>query len=199
MVSRVWLIGSTALRRRSAAMKLTVPDRGPESHGTGERGRYACGPAGIGAEPGRRDARGQGHRGPARRAAGDALGGRRGSAPDPRRDVEVRAGDAERQLVHVGLAEHDGAGIEQFLAATGAFAVGTGAAPRPACRPSSAGRGVLMLSFTTIGRPASGPSVAPAARSSSTRVAASSAPAALRVMNTFSVFSCSARASSVST
>ena len=81
---------------------------------------------------------------------------------------------------------------------TGAFAVGR--ARSKAGVPPVVGRSrVLMLSLTTIGSPASGPSGFPAARSLSTRVAAASAPAALSVMNTFSVFSCSARASNAST
>ncbi len=97
-----------------APLRAAIAHRRTQPDDAAQRRRHARRAAGVGAQTGRHDARGDGRRGAARRTAGDAravvgvlhrAGKRR----------EIGAGDAEGQLVQVGLADDDGAGIEQLL------------------------------------------------------------------------------------
>ena len=97
-----------------AALRSAVADRGTQTDGAGQRGGNAGRAAGVAAEPGGDDAGGDRRRGAAGGAAGNArhvmrilhrAGERRG----------IGRGDAEGKLVQIGLADHDGAGIDQLL------------------------------------------------------------------------------------
>jgi len=82
--------------------------------------------------------------------------------------------------MHIGLADDDGAGIQQFLQRWR-----IPGRPRILQRrraPDVGMSAVLMLSLTTIGRPARAPVVSPL----STRPAAASAPSLFRTMNALS-------------
>jgi hypothetical protein len=97
--------------RRDALLRV-APERRPQAADAVERGRDAHRASGVGAEPGRGHPRGDGVAGAARGAPRDARGivGVAGGA-----ERRVVAGDAEGELVHVGLAEHDRARADQRL------------------------------------------------------------------------------------
>ena len=97
-----------------APFAAAVAHRGPQPGDAAERGGNAHRAARVRAQAGRRDARGHRRAGAAGRAAGDAVAVVRvvGEAGE-RREVGRRG--AEGQLMHVGLAHHDGAGVQQPL------------------------------------------------------------------------------------
>ena len=140
-----------------------------------ERGRYATGAGGVGADADVRDAERHRDRRPGARPAGDALGERR--VPDR----AVRAADADEpggELVEVGLAEHHGARVDQRLDRR---ARSTAAGPgRPAGSVAYDGHAAVvgspatsMLSLTATVTPASGSTAPAASRASTARAAAS--------------------------
>ena len=105
------------MRDRRDAVLAVAAERRPQSRATRQAGGNAHRAAGIAAETAGREPRGDGSTGPARAAAGDPRAVVWIARPDRLRREErlVVARDAERQLVHVGLAENDRAGVEQSL------------------------------------------------------------------------------------
>ena len=103
------------MRNRRDARTVIAAHRRPKAHGAIERGRQANGGARVGAERGRHQARAHRRAAARGRAPGDAfgvIGVARTRAP--RAGIgRVVAGHAERQFMHVGLADDDGAGFAQ--------------------------------------------------------------------------------------
>ena len=123
-----------------------------------ERGGLADRAAGVGADRPGRQAAGDG-RGRAARGAAGHPPAVPGVEHRPVGGVLVRG--AHRELVHVGLAEHPGAGVAR-AAAPRSRCRAAGSPRGSASRPWSATPSVQKMSLTATGTPPSGPSPLPA-------------------------------------
>ena len=125
-----------------------------EAGDAAKRRRDAHRAAGIGADAARGEPRGDRDAGAAARAAGDA---RRIVGIAGRAERGVVVGHAVGELVQVGLAEHDRAGVEQRCT-TGALRFGRLLAQAGRAAGGRHHRRVSILSLRASGTPCSGPS-----------------------------------------